>query len=262
MEEVLTSVVSLPVALSLFARFTPAAISGSFYYTQLHRLQSALTFFVHLLLATSNLSLEHALYLKLSMKPKEHERKVHPLVIVTSVPRGALKVQQTVLAASLLALGSQYWLSYQPNSGIAQLARTLLAHASLIISAAMTMLSLPLDGPSLQVMYTLTGLESIYSQGYETGTQTSEEQLSFAPIDIILPSLPARTADGKVLPMPDQKSSSTQGQDEPDAEGWLKVAATNKKRDVYVRKTAGGRGRGWELKTELAADHPMKEKAA
>ncbi|CAD6889814.1 unnamed protein product [Tilletia laevis] len=270
LEEILTSVLSIPVGLSLVSRFTPAAISSSGYYTQLHRIQSVLTLFIHLLLATSNLSLEHALYLKLSLKPKEHERKVHSLVVVTSVPRGALKVQQTVLTASLLALGAQFWLSRQPDLGVAQLARTALVHASLIISAAMTALTLPLDGPSLRVQYTLTGLESIYSQGPETGTESSEERQCFAPIDIILPALPARSANGTVIPLPaaDKKDPSSRttaaaaGEDEPDAQGWLKIAATNKKRDVYVRKTAGGRGRGWELKTELADDHPLKGKTA
>ncbi|KAK0525422.1 hypothetical protein OC834_005183 [Tilletia horrida] len=270
-EEVLTNLLSVPVGLSLLARFTPAALAASRYYRLLHRVQSALTLFVHLLLATSNLSLEQALYLKLGLKPKEHERRIHPLVIVTSVPRGALKVQQTILLASLLALGAEAWLSRDPASSLAQLARAILSHASLVISAAVTLLTLPLDGPSLRVSYTLAGLDSIYSQSPETtGAQSSDERLGFAPIEIIFPLLPERLADGTVVPLPEDangasrsRSRSSEGgqtpEDAPDAEGWVKVAATNKKRDVYVRRTAGGAGRGWELRLELAHDHPLKQ---
>ncbi|KAL9934901.1 hypothetical protein V8E36_005977 [Tilletia maclaganii] len=291
-EEILTALGSIPVGLALLGRFTPLATSSSFYYTQLHRLQSVLTLFVHLLLATSNLSLEHALYLKLSLKPAQHARSVHSLVVVTSVPRGGLKVQQAVLAFSLLATAAAAWVSRQPTSTPAHLARAILAHASLVLSAAMTLLTLPLDGPSLQVHYTLAGLDAIYQQAPETtGAFHASEREEFAPIELIWPFLPERRPDGTLGPRSQAAMSSSIAakpaprsrrraaadpagattaeeaqmlaqaeQDEPDAEGWVKVAETNKKQDVYVRRTVQGTpGRGWELETRLGEGHPLRE---
>ncbi|KAK0550328.1 hypothetical protein OC846_003713 [Tilletia horrida] len=281
LEEVLTAAASVPLGLSLLSRYTPSAISSSSYYVAIHRIQTTLTLFLNLLLSTSSLSLEHALYLKLSLKPKDHQRQVHSLVVVTSVPRGALKVQQTILTLSFLAWTAQAWLSQRSSASsgttaLPALARALLAHLSLIVSAAVTLITLPLDGPSLRVNYLVTGLEALDQQSPETtGTTFSDERLNFAPIDIILPLLPDRRADGSVIqqdktaPSPAAaaalKAASAQAGQEapvPDAYGWLKVANTNKKRDVYVRKTPAGKGRGWQIKTEMADDHPLKSKSS